>query len=437
MTTRQTHASDKAARTTMAILHELLGDLHPRDFAVRLWDGTVWEPEPGHPARFTLVLNHPGALRCMAVPPSDLQMAEAYIYGDCDIEGDIESVFRLGDHVQTKVHGMMDRLRLGQRLLSLPAGGASRAGRRAAQQRGELHSRERDRSAVSYHYDLSNEFFALWLDPRMVYTCAYFGSPEDDLAAAQVRKLDYVCRKLRLQPGETLLDVGSGWGGLIIHAAKHYGVHATGVTLSEEQGMLAMERIRAAGLQDRCRVLIRDYRDVEEGPGYDKLVSVGMVEQVGVDRLPEYFEKAWRLLKPGGVFLNHGVSSSYRRGKPASPFILKYVFPDGGLTSISTTLRAGEEAGFEVRDVENLREHYVPTLRHWVKRLERVRDEAVQLTDEVTYRIWRLYMSASANGFRVGRFDLHQALLLKPLEDGRSGLPLTREHWYEAPLLGK
>ncbi|MDP9352335.1 MAG: cyclopropane-fatty-acyl-phospholipid synthase family protein [Chloroflexota bacterium] len=340
--------------------------------------------------------------------------------------------------MQAKMQGMMDRLRVGQLLLTLPSDGPLRTGRQAAQQKGKLHSRERDQSVVSFHYDLSNEYFALWLDPRMVYSCAYFESPEDDLAKAQVRKLDYVCRKLRLQPRETLLDIGSGWGGLIIHAAKYYGVHATGVTLSQEQGKLAMERIRDAGLQGRCRVLIRDYRDVEEELGYDKLVSVGMFEHVGVDHLPEYFEKGWRLLKPGGVFLNHGISSSYEHSKrPVSQFIMKYVFPDGDLTPISTALRASEEAGFEVRDVESLREHYVLTLRHWVRRLEEVRDEAVRLTDEVTYRVWRLYMSASANGFRVGRYNLHQALLLKPHKDGRSGLPLTREDWYEAPVLSE
>jgi cyclopropane-fatty-acyl-phospholipid synthase len=414
----------------MAIIRDVLGDYHPRDFAVRLWDGTTWGAEPGQPARFTLVLNHPGALRKMLLPPMELALGEAYIYGDFDVEGDMEGVYLLGDHYRRRPRDLAERFKHAGWLLSLPRRGRGASGRRAARQRGALHSRERDQQAVSYHYDTSNEFFSLWLDERMVYTCAYFETPQDDLATAQLAKLDYVCRKLRLQPGERLLDIGCGWGGLVIHAAREYGVEAVGVTLSQAQADLARERIRRAGLAGRCRVEVCDYRDVREPGGYDKLVSVGMFEQVGETRLGEYFEHAWDLLRPGGVFLNHGISCSHAYSlQGPSKFILRYVFPDGGLVPISTTLRIAEEAGFEVRDVESLREHYILTLRHWVRRLESCREEAVRLTDEVTYRVWRLYMSASANGFRVGRFNLHQALLLKP-EGAESGLPLRRADWY-------
>jgi cyclopropane-fatty-acyl-phospholipid synthase len=417
---------------SLAFLENLLGDYRPRDFAVRLWDGTTWDPEPGRQARFTLVLKHPGALRSMFWPPNELSLAEAYIYDDFDIEGGIEDVFGLADQLLTR-RIPAERLLQARRLLSLPANrgdGRARTGREAARLRGALHSKERDRQAVTYHYDVPGEFYALWLDERMVYSCAYFATPEDDLDSAQGRKLDYICRKLRLRPGERLLDIGCGWGGLIIHAAQRYGVRARGITLSEPQAELANERIRRAGLADSCRIEVRDYREMEEPDGYDKLVSVGMFEHVGEARLPEYFLRAHRLLRPGGVFLNHGISRNpitpLRRGPT---FISRYVFPDGELVPIATTIGAAEGRGFEVRDVESLREHYALTLGHWVRRLEANSDEARRITDETTYRVWRLYMSGSAHGFRTGRLNIYQTLLSKP-ELGESGLPLTRADWY-------
>jgi cyclopropane-fatty-acyl-phospholipid synthase len=295
---------------------------------------------------------------------------------------------------------------------------------------GARHSIERDRLAVTYHYDVSGDFYKLWLDSRMVYSCAYFASPDDDLEVAQERKLDYICRKLRLRPGERLLDIGCGWGGLVIHAAERYGVEAVGITLSGGQAELASERIRRAGLADRCRVEVRDYRQMDDPEGYDKLVSVGMFEHVGEAMLPEYLGRAWRLLRPGGVFLNHGIARSATEPAEGGPsFLDRYVFPDSELVPISTTLRAAEMSDFEVRDVESLREHYALTLRRWVSRLEEHRDEACRAADETTYRIWRLFMSASAYGFEVGRLNLYQTLLVKPSR-GESGLPLTRADWY-------
>jgi cyclopropane-fatty-acyl-phospholipid synthase len=277
---------------------------------------------------------------------------------------------------------------------------------------------------------LPGEFYALWLDERMVYSCAYFAAPEEDLDNAQERKLDYICRKLRLRPGERLLDIGCGWGGLIIHAAHRYGVRALGITLSEPQAEMANERIRRAGLAESCRVEVRDYWEIEDRHGYDKLVSVGMFEHVGEARLPEYFLRAHRLLRPGGVFLNHGISTNpitpVRRGPT---FVSRYVFPDGELVPIATTLGAAEGRGFEVRDMESLREHYALTLGHWVRRLEARSDEARRITDETTYRVWRLYMSGSAHGFRTRRLNIYQTLLSKT-ELGESGLPLTRADWY-------
>ena len=427
-------AKTKAAgpvRVSLSFLEDLLGDYHPRDFAVRLWDGTTWCAEPGQPTCFTLVLKHPGALRTMFWPPTELSLAEAYIYDDFDIEGGIENVFRLADHLLTRRRSPVEGLRQARRFLSLPGDrGRPRTGRKAASLRGARHSKARDRRAVTYHYDIPGEFYALWLDERMVYSCAYFARPDEDLDCAQERKLDYICSKLRLRPGERLLDIGCGWGGLIIHAARRYGVSALGITLSEPQAELANERIGRAGLGDSCRVEVRDYREVEGRDVYDKLASVGMFEHVGEARLPEYFLRAHRLLRPGGVFLNHGISSNpntpVRRGPT---FISRYVFPDGELVPIGTTLGAAEGRGFEVRDVESLREHYALTLGHWVRRLEARADEARRITDETTYRVWRLYMSGSAHGFRTGRLNVYQTLLLKP-DRGESGLPLTRADWY-------
>ena len=263
----------------------------------------------------------------------------------------------------------------------------------------------------------------------MVYSCAYFATPEEDLDSAQERKLDYICRKLRLCRGERLLDIGCGWGGLIMHAAAHYGVEAVGITLSAPQAELARQRLRESGLSDRCRVEVSDYRDIEHGQLYDKIVSVGMFEHVGEAFLPEYFNRAYELLRPGGVFLNHGIaySATYHRRGPS--FSERYVFPDGEMVPINTTIRAAELSGFEVRDIESLREHYELTLHHWVRRLEAQAEQARAISDDTTYRIWRLYMAGSAHGFRTGRLNVYQTLLVKPRQ-GDSGLPLTREDWY-------
>jgi cyclopropane-fatty-acyl-phospholipid synthase len=326
--------------------------------------------------------------------------------------------------------GKMAQVRYGKRLLSLPNTGQPRPGDTAAKLRGSIHSKERDRQAITYHYDRSNDFYALWLDRRMVYSCAYFATPDDDIDTAQERKLDYICRKLRLQPGERLLDIGCGWGGLVMYAAQHYGVEAYGITLSQQQAELAQKRIAEAGLSERCRVEVRDYRDVNEEHSFDKIVSVGMFEHVGQALLPTYFQQAWHLLRPGGVFLNHGIASVITEPQRESVFNQRYVFPDGELVPISTTLRAAETSGFEVRDVESLREHYALTLRHWVRRLESHADEARQLTGDVTYRIWRIYMSASIHAFVTGRNNIYQTLLVKP-DRGNSHLPLTRADWYE------
>jgi cyclopropane-fatty-acyl-phospholipid synthase len=416
---------------TNEILGELFSGADLAEVGVRLWDGSPW-PD-GRSRRATLVLNHPGALRRMFLPGSEVGLAEAYLYNDFDIEGDIEVVFGLRDALTSLSKHFSGKLKLGWKLRQLPATEPSPRGERGpARMSGERHSIERDRQAIAYHYDVSNDFYALWLDRRMIYSCGYFKSPEDGLVGAQEQKLEHICRKLRLQPGQRLLDIGCGWGGLVIYAGERFGVEAVGITLSEPQVELAHQRIREAGLEDRCRVEMWDYREVEDPGGYDALASVGMFEHVGESRLPTYFEKAWELLRPCGVFLNHGITR--RATDPPDPpgsFSDAYVFPDGELTPISTSLQVAEEIGFEVRDVESLREHYAMTLRHWVRRLESNHERALQFVDEPTYRVWRLFTSGSAAGFAAGRLNVHQALLVKPGPKGESDLPLTREDLYK------
>src|SRR5579884_921151 len=432
MATPTIKTTEKAVQTTVSLLQDIFGTSSERNFAVRLWDGTLWRPEPASEElpRFTLVLRHPGALRKMFLPPNEMTLGEAYIYNDFDIEGSVEAAFAVGDQIMDERWGKIAQVRYGKRLLSLPNTGQPRPGNAVTKLRGSLHSKERDRQAITYHYDRSNDFYALWLDQRMVYSCAYFATPDDDLDTAQERKLDYICRKLRLRAGERLLDIGCGWGGLVIYAAQRYGVEAYGITLSQPQAELAQQRIAEAGLSDRCRVEVRDYRDVNAEHTFDKIVSVGMFEHVGEALLPTYFKQAWGLLRPGGAFLNHGIASgSTLQAQQGPSFVGTYVFPDGELVPISTTLRVAETSGFEVRDVESLREHYALTLRHWVHRLEARAEEARRLTSEVVYRIWRLYMAASIYSFQTGSNNIYQTLLVKP-DRGKSGLPLTRADWY-------
>ncbi len=425
-------ASDRAAQTALSILQTLLANHHPRNFTIRLWDGSVWPAESGEKSRFTMLIRQPGALRRMFLHPTERALGEVYIFDDIDIDGEMEAVFPMAEHLLRQSPGLRDRLRLGAKLLSLPRGRRTLAGRAAVELRGTRHSLERDRQAVTYHYNVSNDFFALYLGRRMVYSCGYFRKPTDTLETAQEQKLDYICRKLRLRSGERLLDIGCGWGGLLIFAAKKYGVSALGITLSEPQARLARERIAAHHLGTRCRVEVCDYRTISVAEPFDKIASIGMVEHVGAEKLPEYFGQAWRLLRPGGSFLNHGIAHPPGFGTtPAESFSHAYVFPDGDPGSINASTRVAEEAGFEVRDVESLREQYALTLRHWIRRLERRRTEAIRLTDEPTYRTWRLYMSASAHGFQTGQYNVYQSLLVKP-DEGKSGLPLTREDWYTA-----
>ncbi|HEY1801785.1 MAG TPA: cyclopropane-fatty-acyl-phospholipid synthase family protein [Terriglobales bacterium] len=416
------------ALQTLKFLRELLSDYHPRNFELELWDGTRWQPEANQFRRFTWKINSPGAVRTTFTSASQLALAEAYICGDFDIDGDIESIFPLADYL-SNLSGAR-KLQLGALLLMLPYSPSRQSPLHAATLHGRAHTKRRDRQSIQYHYDVSNDFYRLWLDPNMVYSCAYFKDAHDDLATAQIQKLDYICRKLRLKPGERLLDIGCGWGGLILHAARHYGVKALGITLSEQQFALANEHIQQENLSDRCEVKLIDYREIHEPESFDKISSVGMVEHVGERNLEEYFRCAYRLLRPKGAFFNHGIGIPKNYSKQEGPtFADLYVFPDGELVPIGRMTRAAESAGFEVRDVENLREHYALTLHHWVRRMAEHSREALRIVDEATYRIWRLHMAGSAYYFETDRLNLYQTLLVKS-QSGASNLPLTRADWY-------
>ena len=424
----------------------------PRSFAVRVWDGTLLSASAGD--SFTLILTHPGALRRMFTPPIERAFGEAFIRGDFDVEGDVVAAVAQFSRLAERELTLSELTRAMRDLMALPKPGAPRlAGGCAAQLRGAQHSRERARAAVHYIDDVGNDFYAQWLDARMQYSCGYFSSGTEDLDTAQERRLDQICRKLRLQPGERLLDIGCGWGGLAMYAAEQYGVRVLGITLSEQQAHYANVQIARAGLGARASVKLCEERDLG-ADWFDKIVSVDLFEHLGVRRLPEYFAHAYRLLKPGGLFLNHSIACRLpiasvlsariaacckppqaRRSSPIEralrrwllgegSFALRSVVPDRKLAPISLVNLAAERAGFEVRDVENLREHYALTLRQWVRRLEAHRNEAVAASDEATYRTWRLFMAVSAVGFERGALSVNQTLLSKPT-DGVSNLPLT------------
>ncbi len=380
--------------------------------ALHLWNGEV----VGAPAaRVHIHANGPKALPAMT-KPSLGSLARAYVEGWIDLDGDARDI-----------------LELGRALCQTDACADSPGG---TDWRWWRHTRRRDRRNINYHYDISNDFYGLWLDKNRVYSCGYFEHPEDDLDTAQERKLDLICRKLMLKPGERLLDIGCGWGALILWAAEHYGVQSLGVTLSEEQRAHVAAAIRQRGLAGRVEVRLIDYRDVPEKAPFDKIASVGMFEHVGRRNLTAYFAKIQRLLRPGGLVLNHGITSVALRtqglGSDISEFVEQYVFPGGELVHISDVMREIAAAGLEPLDAENLRPHYARTLWSWVRRLEAHADEALHLIGEKRYRIWRIYMAGAAYAFERNWLALFQILAGRPGEAGLAAYPYSRRHVYAA-----
>ena len=396
-----------------------------RHFSVALWDGTRIHAEDSE--RFVLRVNSAGALRAALTPQFDLATGRTFGAGLLDVDGDLESAVDALSRARPAMRGS-DVFRLMRLLRRLPK--ESLPPLREAKLRGRLHSRSRDRAAIGFHYDQPISFYRSFLDREMVYSCAYWDDGVETIDDAQAAKIEYTLRKLRLAPGERLLDIGCGWGALVLHAARQ-GAQVLGITLSRLQYEEAQRRIAAAGLGDRARVELRDYRDLR-GEQFDKIVSIGMFEHVGRARFGEYFQAAYAALRPGGHFMNHAIAdqSGGRNDGRGGGFLGRFIFPDGELVSVSESLRAAEAAGFEVRDVENLREHYTRTLRAWVANLERNRNEAIAAAGETSYRLWRLYIAGSAQGFNVGRIGVYQSLLAKPDAAGRVALPATRRDIY-------
>jgi cyclopropane-fatty-acyl-phospholipid synthase len=412
-----------AADALAPLVTRLVGEEPP--FRIRFWDGSAFGPDD---APATIVIRTPRALRRVATAPGELGLGRAYVAGEIELEGDLESVLTLGDLGPDFLLGPGGWFRAvravagagGLRPLRLPPPPEE------ARLRGRRHTRQRDAAAISHHYDISNDFYRLVLGPTMTYSCAYFASPRSSLEEAQGDKHELIGRKLGLRPGERVLDVGCGWGTLAIHAAARFGVSVVGVTLSRRQAELAEKRVADAGMGDRVEIRLQDERDVDDGP-YDAITSVGMFEHVGAKRLGDYFGHLHALLRPQGRVLNHGISRPpgrqtrfVRRG-----FIDRYVFPDGDLHEVGAVVSVMQRAGFEVRDLESLREHYALTLRRWVANLEASRPEAVALVGEGRYRVWRLYMAAAARNFEAGRTQVHQILGVRS-EGGWSGRPLRR-----------
>lgn len=361
--------------------------------------------------RVILHINDLSLLQEMQQPTLD-KLGEAYIDQRLDIQGDIMDVIEVADRLSKGLLG------------DLPS---------APPERTE-HDKQMDAEAISYHYDLSNDFYALWLDQQMIYSCGYFRSPEDSLATAQTQKLDHLCRKLRLKPGERLLDVGCGWGGLARHAAKFYDVQVHGITLSKAQLELANQRNDEAGLGDKVTLELRDYRDLPGDESFDKVVSVGMFEHVGHANLDSYFRILYDQVKPGGLVMNHGITSRHVDGRQvglgAGKFIGRYVFPHGELPHLSMAIARMSDQGFEVLDVEGLRVHYARTLEHWSRNLEHKLEQASQHVSDKALRIWRVYLAGCAYGFRRNWMNIHQILAVKPYADGSHHVPWTREDIY-------
>jgi cyclopropane-fatty-acyl-phospholipid synthase len=407
---------------------------------VRLWEGTTLPPAREEGVRGTIVLRDPSSLEAFVPPASEARLAEAFIDGRVELEGDAIALVEAA----ARWEGPPRRAGLLAEAAALLARRALRrpeATRLAARLAGARHTVDRDRAAVRHHYDVSDDFYRLFLDDAMVYSCAFFAEPGASLEDAQRAKLELVCRKLALGPGERFLDVGCGWGALVEHAATRHGAHALGITVSASQLAAARARLARAGAD--AGVVPQDYRTLEAPAPFDKIASVGMMEHVGRARLDAYFAAVHRLLRPGGLFLNHaiaisapsvGTSTLRWASQRGGGFIWRYVFPDGELVTLGEVVAAAERTGFEVRDVECLREHYAETLAAWLSRLEARAAEAILLAGEARTRLYRLYLAAAAAGFRLGRTSLFQVLLARRSASGRTdGVPRSRAAWYDAP----
>ncbi|MFI7009805.1 class I SAM-dependent methyltransferase [Streptomyces sp. NPDC050145] len=428
-----------AAQRLKNLAEKLVGAELP--VRLRAWDGS----EAGPPDAPVLVVRHRRALRRLLWKPGELGLARAWVAGDLDVEGDLYELLdalsdliweRPEDERRSLAEALKDpAVRSAVAELVKLAGPFPPPAPPAEEMRrtGRLHRHTKgsDKKAISHHYDVGNDFYSLVLGPSMVYSCAYWESPDATLEDAQRDKLELVSRKLGLKPGTRLLDVGCGWGSMAVHAAREHGATVVGVTLSQEQAAYARKRVADEGLTDRVEIRVQDYRDVRDGP-YDAISSVGMAEHVGAERYLEYAQDLYALLKPGGRLLNHQIARRPQLDESeyhVDEFIDAYVFPDGELAPVGSTTGLLERAGFEVRDVEAIREHYALTLRRWVRNLEARRPEAQRLVSPGRARIWRLYMAACALSFERNRIGVNQILAVKTPDNGTSGMPLRARTW--------
>jgi cyclopropane-fatty-acyl-phospholipid synthase len=406
--------------TLAALVEDVLGRDLP--VGVTAYDGSRAGPTD---ASATVALRSPDALRRIITAPGELGFARAYVSGDLEIDGDIFAFLELRKRMPNvrlepkAMYRLVQELGGWREIRPLPPPDEE------VQLHGLRHSRARDKAAISHHYDVSNDFYRMVLGPSMTYSCAVFRSPDDTLEQAQAQKYELICQKLGLGEGDRLLDVGCGWGGMVLHAAEHHGVRAVGVTISEQQAEMARKRVADAGLDDRVEIRVQDYREVADGP-YDGISSIGMFEHVGHAHLSEYFSRLYGLLRPGGRLLNHGIAhtGSGRGRLPRRSFVNRYVFPDGELHEVGKVISSIQDAGFEVRHEENLREHYALTLRRWVANLEDRWDEAVDEVGIGRARVWRLYMAGSAVSFADARTQIHQVLAVRDADDGDGGMAL-------------
>ena len=393
---------------------ENLRERQPMPLQITLWTGA--QLALAERPTVSLTLRSASAARHL-LNPSLHSLGEAFVEGDIDLDGPIRDVLCIAESLAREQDGHARR----GRLPSMVA----------------RHTRRTDRSAIEYHYDVSNAFYAAWLDPQMVYSCAYYRAPSDDLATAQAAKLDHVCRKLMLKPGQRLLDIGCGWGALAIHAATRYGARVVGITLSRNQFELATERVREAGVSDAVEIRMQDYRDIARHERFDRISSIGMFEHVGLKRLREYFDTIHTLLEPGGITLNHGITSSdvdsREVGLGAGEFIDRYVFPDGELPHVSLAIREMSAAGLELVDAESLRRHYARTLWAWSDAFERRFAQLSALAGERRARIWRVYLAGCAHAFEHDWINLYQLLAVRSQRTPNGALspvPMTRDYMY-------
>ncbi len=416
------------------------GELFDAGFSLRLWDGSIVPLGPNANPHIQLSISGPGVIASVMRRPNLETLLRLYAAGHIDVQGATLYEFMAVASVKGKNKrlGELSKGKLLGRLwpfLLATGETADVAHEYADDAVGRVESKRSNKNFIQFHYDISNEFYALFLDPEMLYSCGYFKTRDTSLAQAQQDKLDHICRKLRLKPGDKFLDIGCGWGGLVCHAARHYGVKAHGVTLSQTQHDFAQEKIRKLGLEDSVKVELRDYETLDGT--YDKISSVGMFEHVGIDNMPKYFGKIRSLLRDRGILMNHGISRTAKKSKravrkirPERKLLLKYIFPGSELDNVGHTVDLLQISGFEVHDVEGLREHYGLTCKAWHDALLANREEAIRLVGLEKYRMWILYLAGVATGFTVGSMHIFQVVASRHASKGPSELPLTRNDLY-------